>query len=65
VNVNYLAKTNCPGEEEFLFSAYSVFTVEKYTWKDKPTWQNPHEIYLKVAPDNMLEPADLPSAPWC
>jgi len=65
LHVNYLAKTNCPGEEEFLFSASSVFTVEKNDWKENPTWEEPHEIYLKVAPDNLSHPDDLPSAPWC
>jgi len=65
VHVNYVSKSNCPGEEEFLFSAYSVFTVEKCVWKRNPSWQDPHEIFLKVAPDNSQESNDLPTAPWC
>lgn len=61
-HVKYLS--HC-GEEEFLFTAYSVFTVEKCIWKQTPTSANPHEVYLKVAPDNQAESEELPSAPWC
>jgi len=65
VHVNYLDKSLIEGEEEFLFSAYSVFTVKQVEWRDSPTWVNAHVINLEVAPDNILEPEDLPLAPWC
>ncbi len=55
---------NFPGEREFLFAPYSVFTVEKVTWQLNPTWMNPHEVELRVAVDNTLHPEDLPLAPW-
>jgi len=65
VHVNYIRKSQVDSEDEFLFSAYSVFTVERVEWKDVPVWTNPHIIHLIVSPDNLLEPADLPLAPWC
>jgi len=65
VHVNYLDKSLIEGEEEFLFSAYSVFTVMQVDWKESPTWINAHVIDLAVSPDNLLEKEDLPLAPWC
>ena len=29
-----------------------------------PAWSAPHRIVLRVAPDNGLERADVPNAPW-
>ena len=55
---------NRPAEAEWLFAPYSVFTVRRVVFKDNPTWTNPYEIELDVAPDNQLEPTDLPLAPW-
>ena len=65
VHVNYVDATECPGEQEFLFAPYSVFTVESISWKDNPVWNDPHEVDLLASPDNKLEPEDLPLAPWC
>ena len=63
-HVNYVNKTNVPNEEEYLFSAYSVFTVKKVTWQANPTGSNPHVVELNAAIDNSEEPEDLPLAPW-
>ena len=67
-HVNLLTgdKTHVQGEAEYLFAAFSAFTVEKVEWSDEP--QNPatpHEITIRAAPDNAAEPEDLPLAPWC
>ena len=43
---------------------YSFFTVESADFKDSPTWTDPHRVVLRVAPDNRLERADVPNAPW-
>ena len=58
-----LCMVQVKGEEEYLFTAYSVFTVIKPPrWGAKPTdW---HEIHLQAALDNKLEDEDLPLAPW-
>jgi len=59
--------THCPGEQEFLFQAYSVFTVKEVQWSPLPvaTAAQPHRITLVPALDNAGEPDDLPLAPWC
>lgn len=64
-HVNYIDKTECDGESEYLFSAYSTFTVSEVKWSATPTrWTTPHRITLIAKPDNKLEPEDVPSAPW-
>jgi hypothetical protein len=55
--------TLIPGEEEFLFVPYSVFTIDKVTWRHG-TKHQPHEILLKASSDNTAEPEDLELAPW-
>jgi hypothetical protein len=67
-HVNLLRVTHVPGEVEYLFAAYSVFTVcdepgNPY-WSTNPTTQNPHRITIEAAIDNSLEAEDLPLAPW-
>jgi hypothetical protein len=37
-----------PGEREYLFTAYSVFTVREVTWSADPM-ASPHRIDLDVA----------------
>ena len=60
---HYTMWLQVPGEEEYLFTAYSVFTV-----MNDPIWgansTDRHEIHLQAALDNKLEPEDLPLAPW-
>ena len=49
---------------------YSVFTVTKVERGGSEqeaasgTFANPWRIHLESASDNMLEPEDLPLAPW-
>jgi hypothetical protein len=64
-HVNLLRVTHCPGEEEYLFAAFSVFTVREAAWSTNPTMQDPHRITIEAAIDNVLEPEVLPLAPWC
>ena len=54
---------NVPGEEEYLFAPYSVFTVLRSTW-NAGTTADPHEVELLAAVDNKGEPEDLLLAPW-
>ena len=55
-------------EAEWVFGAYSVFTVTKAVFKLNPTWMSPHMIEVRVAPDNRLNLSGpyppLPNAPW-
>eukprot|EP00039_Didymoeca_costata_P002830 m.62946 g.62946 ORF g.62946 m.62946 type:complete len:420 (+) comp11546_c0_seq2:85-1344(+) len=60
----YIERTNVPDEAEYLFAPYSVFTVKRIILSEKPDYKNPHIIQLEAAEDNMLEPEDLPLAPW-
>ena len=53
------------GEDEFLFSAYSAFRVDRVHWSPTPRdKQRPHEITLYALPDNKETSEDLPLAPW-
>ena len=75
-HVQYMAETHVQGEEEYLFSVFSVFTVSA---KHKPEWSptptdsaKPHLITIVPALDNKYQPGglerwpdDLPLAPWC
>eukprot|EP00667_Euglena_gracilis_P003638 EG_transcript_3648 len=63
-HVNYIHTTECKEEQEYLFSPYSVFTVQTTDWKAAPHWKDPHIVYLRAAVDNRLEPEDLPLSPW-
>ena len=63
-HVNFLERANVEGEEEFLFTAYSVFKVLSQEIKSQPRWTDPHKIVLEVAPDNRDFPEDLPLSPW-
>jgi hypothetical protein len=63
-HVNLLRVTHCEGEKEYLFAAFSVFTVREAVWSANPTVQDPHRITIGAAIDNALEDEDLPLAPW-
>ena len=52
-----------PSAEEFLFAAYSTFTVAAVSWNVGDD-DEPHVICLQAAVDNRKEPEDLPLAPW-
>ena len=73
-HVNLVQKSLVPGEQEYLFTAYSIFTVRSVTWG---VGGAPHRIELDAASDNRAEaeggagrwatPAGsegLPLAPW-
>ena len=64
VHVNFVKHTNCEGEGEFLFVPYSVFEVAGVEWRESPTWEFPHLIYVDAMSDNRNYPEDLPLAPW-
>ena len=53
-----------PGEEEFLFTPYSVFTVLSLQVPDRPSVQDPDVVQVQAAMDNTEEAEDLPLAPW-
>ena len=66
-HVNQVAKSNVPGEAEFLYAPYSVFTIESVTLPPggaAPDAACPTRIVIVAAVDNMTEPRDLPLAPW-
>ena len=60
-HVNYV-KGLVGGEKEYLFTAYSVFTVRDVEWKDDDKTLS--RIVLEAAHDNSAEDEDLPLAPW-
>ena len=62
-NVNYVRHTLVAGEREYLFAAYSVFTIRRVTWSADTTAE-PHRIELDAALDNAECSEDLPLAPW-
>ena len=66
-HVNQVPKSNIPGEFEFLFAPYSVFTVESVALPlggAAPTTACPIQITIIAALDNKDEPLDLVLAPW-
>ena len=63
-HVDLVRRSNVPGEEEFLFAPYSVFTVLEVHWACPATDDDPHVVRLQAAIDNRKEPEDLPLAPW-
>ena len=73
-HVNLVQHSLVPGEQEYLFTAYSIFTVRSVEWGEDGA---PHRIELDAATDNKREaeggegrwatPLDsehLPLAPW-
>jgi hypothetical protein len=63
-HVNLLREPHVAGEVEYLFQAYSVFTVASADFSTAGTVADPYRITLTPAIDNALEPEDLPLAPW-
>jgi hypothetical protein len=60
-------KSNIPGEFEFLYAPYSVFTVESETPPPggaAPSAARPYRIVIVAAVNNLDEPRELPMAPW-
>ena len=63
-HVNLVTHTNVGGELEFLFAAYSAFTVVSVEWAARPDDETPHVVVLQAAIDNRREAEDAPLAPW-
>jgi hypothetical protein len=64
-HVTLVTETHVVGELEYLFAAFSVFSVVAVHWSDTP--QNPatpHEITIFAIFDNAQEDERLPLAPW-
>jgi hypothetical protein len=74
-HVNFVEHSLVPGEQEYLFAPYSIFTVRSVSWG--AAGGAPHRIELDAASDNNVAaeggagrwatPAgseDLPLAPW-
>lgn len=61
-HMSFVAKTLIPGEGEFLFAPYSVFTVLDVKWSSSR--DKYHKISLQAAIDNIKESEHLPLAPW-
>jgi hypothetical protein len=62
-HVNFVRHSLVAGEQEYLFAAYSVFTILHVTWSPNPM-DTPHTIELEASVDNALCSEDLPLAPW-
>ena len=55
-HVNFVKNTLVPGEAEYLFAAYSIFTVRAVAWDTlHPDGSRVHRIELDAATDNSLE----------
>ena len=65
-HVNFVSETHVPGEFEFLFAAFSAFTVVAARW-DLLSTPPQHEIRIRAAVDNTdaAFPENLDLAPWC
>ena len=61
-HMTFVQKTLIPGEHEYLFAPYSVFTLTSVKWSDKRS--EPHEFTIQSALDNKEEDKNLPLAPW-
>jgi hypothetical protein len=57
----YLIRSHLPKEAEFLFTAFSVFTVRSVLWAEDGSSSR---VELDAAMDHETEPEDLPLAPW-
>ena len=63
-HVNLVTATHVQGELEYLFAAFSVFSVVAVHWSPTPQdAATPHEITIRAAHDNSTESEDLPLAP--
>ena len=60
-HVNFVTHSLIDGEHEYLFTAYSVFTVRECVWAEGDEISR---IEVDAALDNLTEPEDVPLAPW-
>ena len=63
-HVNYVSHTLVDGEAEFLFTAYSVFTVRKVEWDVHEGGDTFHKIELDAASDNNPAAEGRSSGRW-
>ena len=64
-HVNLVQTGSLNGEWEYLFTAYSVFTVKEVHVSPMPdSVEKAHRITLTASKDNTLESEELPLAPW-
>lgn len=61
-HVNFVGASHIGGEDEYLFGAYSAFSVRQVRWDfgDRPI----HEIHLDPARDNKAVDENVDLAPW-
>ena len=57
-----VSKTLVVGEQEYLFTPYSVFTLVSVKWRAGLI--EPHEFTIRAARDNKEEDECLPLTPW-
>ena len=58
-----VSKTLVVGEQEYLFTPYSVFTLVSVKW-NVGLLTKPHEFTIQAARDNKEEDECLPLTPW-
>ena len=51
-------------EREFVFWPYNVFEVSGVVWRERPTWQYPHVVYVSARGKGGAFEDDLPLAMW-
>ncbi len=70
---NFLGETRCRGQRGRLKMDLQTHSVwfRSWTWQvvatelsETPNYLTPHLVTLKAANDNLVEPEDLPLAPW-
>ena len=61
-HMTFVNKTLIPGEGEYLFAPYSVFTLVSVAWS--ATQEQPHNITILAANDNKEEDENLDLVPW-
>ena len=61
-HMTFVSNTLMADEGEYLFTPYSVFTLQSVKWSEQLF--KPHEFTLIAALDNKKEAEDLPLAPW-
>ena len=61
-HMTFVKKTLIPGEGEYLFAPYSVFTLLSVKWSNK--LDQPHKFTILAANDNKKESEELPLALW-
>ena len=61
-HMSFVSKTLIPGEREYLFAPYSVFTLVSVQWS--ANLREPHEFTIHAAIDNKSEDENLPLTPW-